>query len=148
MNHAFVTTKSNIDLERVDRLLTELLRAKWGAAIDIERVGDIQWDIAIRNAYGMPVMGLCVWRESPRKLEMRKHLGDLSSWLQAYIQEHLADALHGVCRQEFVTGSTKPAPETVETFERWWVRERGEDPEEDSLLVRALERIPPPCLGL
>lgn len=148
MNNAFVVTKTNLRADRVHDVLVDLAEAKWGKHVSVRRVGDIQWDLrALVDGVPDYRLGLCVWIKSPRKLVLRKYLGDLSTWFQAYFQEHLADELKGMCRHEFISGSTDPDPTPTETYQRWWLTCRGDDRDEQAALARSLRRVPAEFLG-
>ncbi len=117
MNHGFVFTKGTISEKRLDAVLREIVNERWGDLVRVERNGP-HWEIAWGNDYSF---GLSLWLDTARKIEMRKQLGDMSSWLQAFIQESLAARLGGKCGDEG-TGSRRwvGKPEDWRTYRQWW----------------------------
>ena len=88
MNHGYVIVKGMITEKRLDGLLREIVRDRWGSLVRIEQDGS-HWEIAYGDDYSF---GLAVWIESARKIEMRHQLGGVSGWLQTY---NVADKLRG-----------------------------------------------------
>ena len=119
MNHSYIILKSDPDAEKIDTIVRELVRAKWGSLAVVERGAPAHW--LISTAAKDPGFSLSLWITSPRKIEFRKGFGDLGTWLQGYIRDNLAQQLGGRCREE--GGGRKgytPKPEIYATFKTSW----------------------------
>lgn len=118
MNHAYVLTRKWLRPGPLDVLIRELVHEKWGAALVVRMEGEQHW--VVTDGADVPKVGLQIWIETRRKLEMRKIHGDLSRFLQTYLQENLAARLGGRCGDFGVSERWDPEPEKFSTFEKWW----------------------------
>ena len=122
-NHAFVTTRGRrLTPELVGGLLQEIVRERWGAAVVVEKRAKTNWLIRLsiedKGIYNHFQLG--VWIDTSRKLTFRKGMGDLSSWLQSFMQHTLAFRLNGVCSDEGVSERWDGDPMRYRTFQQWW----------------------------
>jgi hypothetical protein len=154
MNHAYVHTKANLKAPEIDDYLKKLVAQKWAGVVKVETRSVGNWHIDAVGFDKFP-FSLSVWIASPRKLEMRKSFGDPSSWLQAFIRDHLAHHLKGKCGDECMGEKFKPQPAKFWNYEGWWRevydRSKGGFVRKafiDKLWQRDLKYFPVPLLGV
>jgi hypothetical protein len=154
VNHAFITLKRDLPSPAAfGVVLNEIVTQKWGSAVEVEQQGNDRWHIRDREQKGF--MGLALWFKSTRKIEMRRGPGDLSGWLQTYMQESIAIHLKGSCGDEGVGYKWKPTPVRYGTFELWFkevYRGSNSHPIDPALIQdlfdQTLAQIPKELLGI
>ena len=124
MNHGFVIPSGTVSEKKLEALLREIVRERWGDLVRVEAMPR-GWEVAWGTDYACH---LFVWLASPRKIEMRKGMGDLSSWLQDLVRETLANRLNGKCGDEGVDNRWVGKPEGYQTFKQWWGHIHGRRP--------------------
>jgi hypothetical protein len=152
MNHAFITVRGKLPSpEQIETMLKEIVAHKWGDALVVTSDGDSRWslDAAVDPKF---LFGLGVWIAGAQKIEMRKSPGDLSSWLQAYVQSALAVRIQGLCGDEGIDNRWEGTPEEYDTFEKWWAAGHRGWPSFDlpwvqKLWIHIVMKVPKELLG-
>ena len=135
MNHGFVISPGKVSVERLDKLLREIVHERWGKLVSVKRGGS-QWSVSYGDDYSF---GLTLWLETARRIEMRRQLGQLSSWLQTFVQESLAVRLSGKCADQGVPGRRwEGKPDQWRTFRQWYDEIEGVGPEDMTTLERSI----------
>jgi hypothetical protein len=153
MNHAFITVKGSLPRPTAfGAMLREIVAERWGTAIKVETEEDRRWHIQATE--GTEYVWLSLWYRNARKLEMRMSLGDLSGWIQTYIQHALAARLNGSCSEEGTKYREPGTPEKYTTFRKWfeenygaWKYVNGDPAETQANYDRLTAKIPKELLG-
>ena len=146
MNHAFVTLQNGVTKDDFDRVLREIVQAKWKEALKVTR-DEGEWSV------GEYPFGVSVWFGKPNRLEFRKHHPcDVSWWIQIFIQESLAEHYKGWCKDEGVGGKWRGNPEKYATFKHYFDSLHAHIPEKDRVMVdyfwqKAIEAYPKELIG-
>ncbi len=117
MNHAFVITKKLISQDLIERELESVVKNRWGNCVSLNKDHD---NLVITIPGFESKFYLQVWLKSRRTIEMRKGSGDISSWLQTYVQCSLAKSLDGKCGDEGVNEKWVGDPDSFRSFSQWW----------------------------
>jgi hypothetical protein len=119
-NHNMVVVKGRLPAPaKIGVLIREVVSEKWGSVVTVENVGEQYWRIQSELSDSF---SLDIWIQSTRTIEMRKGPGTVSSWLQAFVQEHLAErlgGLGGLCGSAGVRERWAPTPQRFYTYDRY-----------------------------
>jgi hypothetical protein len=149
MNHAFVHVRANLDAKEVEAFLKDLVLRKWAGAVEVIPSSKDHWLISAPGHGEFP-FSLSIWIRSARKIEMRKCYGDPSSWLQAFIRDHLAAHFKGRCGDEGVSQKFKPEPDRFWDYAGWFlsIYDGSGLAFANKLWRQELEVMPPALLGV
>jgi hypothetical protein len=103
----------------IDETLRSVVQERWGERVVVVRESPVFWLIRLPDEEKYHFR-LSVSKRGPRKLSFRKGVSDLSSWLQAYVQDAVAVKLNGVCSDEGVSERWKGDPARYRLFRQWW----------------------------
>lgn len=115
-NHNMVIVKGRPAPAKIGALIREIVSEKWGSVVTVENVGEQYWRIQSELSDSF---SLDIWIQSTRTIEMRKGPGTASSWLQTFVQEHLAERLGGLCGSEGVQERWVPTPQRFYTYDMY-----------------------------
>jgi hypothetical protein len=146
LNHAFVTLPKNIPPDDLNGLLREVVQAKWGEALKVEREKN-EWSV------GSYPYGVSIWFGKPNRLELRKHHPcELSWWIQIFVQESIAKHYNGWCKDEGSGGRWRGKPDKYPTFKHYFDMLHAHIPEKDRGMIEyfwqeAIKAYPKELIG-
>ncbi len=116
MNNYYVTTRGQLSADKIDAFIREIVAAKWGTNVRVDRDGK-NWEV---RAVGHREMGVSIRFKNRCKLEFGETGGlMLSEWFQAHLQSSLAQRLGGWCSSEDGPAKWEGNPAKYPTFEAW-----------------------------
>jgi hypothetical protein len=89
-----VTVRGSLPKSKISTYLREIVAERWGTAPTVREDASDAWHIHATDE-SLLYFRLSVWVRNPRKIEMRRGLGDFSSWLHAHVQDALAKRING-----------------------------------------------------
>jgi len=150
-NHGFVTVRTRLTPERVDKDIKEIVKRRLHDVLKVE--GPDLFDDKKTYGWLLSVKGaddwqFSIWLSSPRKLEFRHPRGDWLWWAQVLVMtEELAVKYNGIVSDEGVSEKWKGDPAKYPTFESWLdARYPASDDWKgavEELKKMELERLPP-----
>lgn len=140
MNHLYVITQGLNDPDTLNRSLLAVAFEQWPGQVEVARQSRRLWDIRATGSLD----GVAIWLRSTRKIELRRHGGQLSIWIACFMQHALADRLAAECQDEGTSYRFKPNVARMRTYRAWMRWLHRDQPLDwiDARVAWMLERAP------
>lgn len=117
MNHTIITFRGRISEDKLDTALREINERRFKGLFTVEKMSDVWWEIKYPDSYDFT---LVVEKDTQRKVNIRRSLGEFGAWMEFVFQNELGASLKGRCGDQCCEERRDPNPAKALDFRAWW----------------------------